>query len=386
MLNFVFCVPTKIYFGKTKLSALSVELKARAKKILIVTGCGSVKVNGVFSKVLEEVKKAGIDWVELSGVVPNPRVEKVYEGIKLCSDEECDFVLAVGGGSVIDTAKAIAAGVKCEGDVWDFFENHTGPKDALPIGTVLTVAATGSEMNGNTVITRFNSNDKRSTNSPVLIPVFSILNPEFTFTVNKFHTACGVADIMSHVFESYFAPIPHSAVQDYFCEGILKTCLDYGQLVIDEPENYDARANIMWASTMALNGVAKLGKISDFIGHAIEHELSGLYDISHGAGLAIIFPNLMKVLVNSETFPNFVSYAKNVWGLTGDDKVIVSESIEKTRCFFNTLGLPSCLSEINIDSRDFACIADNAYKRRGKIGHYKQLSKADILRVLELSH
>ena len=387
MLNFRCYMPTVIHFGKTKIEALKDELSSRAKNVLLVTGRGSIKRYGIFQKIMNEIKASGVAYYELSGIQPNPRLKSVYEGIEICKRDSIDFVLAVGGGSVIDAAKAIAVGAVNDGDVWDFFRTHTGPCKALPIGTVLTVSATGSEMNGNAVITKEETKEKRATSSPVMIPQFSILNPEFTTTVDAFNTAAGIADIMAHIFESYLSPIPFSDVQDRLAEGLLKVCIDNGPVVCTDPDNYDARANIMWASTLALNGTIGKGKISDWICHAIEHEISGIYDISHGAGLAIIIPNLMKVFLSDETIGNFVQYGVNVWNIDQgkDQYAIAGDAIAQTREFFNSLELPETLSEIGITDKYFEEIATNALKCRGDVGHFRQLDKKQVLEILKLS-
>ncbi|MBU1524088.1 MAG: iron-containing alcohol dehydrogenase [Candidatus Omnitrophica bacterium] len=264
MLNFKHHIPTIIYFGKGQVCALEEELKNRAKKLLIVTGQGSVKRCGIFDDVIKEVKKAGVAFVELSGIQPNPRLKSVYKGIEICKEESVDFILAVGGGSVIDASKAIAAGVNYDGDVWDFFENDISPAEALPVATVLTLAATGSEMNGNAVITREDTQRKLALCSPLIRPVFSILDAEYTYTVNRYHTAAGVADIMVHIFEQYFSHTPSAYVQDRVAEALLKVCIHYGPIVCEKPRNYDARANILWAGSMALNDL-KIGTATVFL-------------------------------------------------------------------------------------------------------------------------
>ncbi len=386
MLNFTFHNPTVIYFGKGQVKALEEELRQRASKVLVVTGRGSVKKYGIFDDVIGRIKEAGVEYVELSGIRPNPRLASVHEGIKLCGKEGVDFILAVGGGSVIDAAKAIAAGTKYDGDVWDFFETDAGPADALPVGTVLTVAATGSEMNPNTVITNEPLGRKLSMSSPVIRPVFSVLDPEYTYTVNNYHTAAGVADIMAHVFEYYFSPIAHTEVQDALAEALLKTCVRFGPRVLDRPRDYDARANIMWASTLALSGLTGRGKMSDWTAHAIEHEISAVYDISHGAGLAIILPAFMKVVSEKYGPDKFAEYGRNVWGIAGDDaEVAAAEAIDRTREFFKEMGLPPKFSDANISDEYFEKITNNVISERGTIEHFEQLSGEDVRRVLELS-
>ncbi len=388
MQNFIHCIPTTVYFGKGQVKALPEELRKRAKRILIVTGRGSVKKYGIFDDVIKQVKKAGIEYVELSGIKGNPRLKSVYRGIEICKKECADFILAVGGGSVIDTAKTIAVGVKYSGDVWDFFIKDKGlfPADALPIGCVLTIAATGSEMNENAVITKEDTRRKLAFGSPLLRPVFSILDPEYTYTVNKYHTAAGVADIMAHVFEQYFSHTPAYA-QDRMAEALLKTCIHYGPIVCEKPRDYDARANIMWASSLALNDLIGEGKEQDWASHGIEHELSAVYDISHGVGLAIIAPNWMRHVLSKKTLKKFLEYGINVWDIEEDknEMAIANEAIDKSRKFFNSLGLPSKLSEVNISDEKFEDMAKNTIKHYGQVGSFKRLSKEDIVEILRMS-
>lgn len=386
MLNFRHHIPTVVYFGKGQIEALGEELSRRSKKILIVTGQGSVKRCGIFDEVIKQVKKAGINYVELSGIRPNPRLKSVYKGIEICRDESVDFILAVGGGSTIDASKAIAAGVKYNGEVWDFFEKDVSPKEALPLGVVLTLAASGSEMNGNAVITREDTQRKLCLSSPLIRPVFAILDPEYTYTVNKYHTAAGIADIISHVFEQYFSPTPSADVQDRIAEGILKVCLCYGPLVCEKPSDYDARANILWAGTLALNDLIGEGKIADWATHSLEHELSAIYDISHGIGLAIITPNWMRYVLGEKTVKKFAEYGINVWGLdkNKDELDIANKAITKTRNFFNSLGLPSTLREVNISGERFQDMARGAVKSNKTAGSFKQLSAEDIIRILKM--
>ncbi|MFH1553171.1 MAG: iron-containing alcohol dehydrogenase, partial [Candidatus Omnitrophota bacterium] len=369
MLNFTFHNPTIIYFGRGRIKALEEEIRKRAKKVLVVTGRGSVKKCGIFDEVIAEIKKAGVDYVELSGVQPNPRLKSVYEGIELCRKEGVDFILPVGGGSVIDAAKAIAVGAKYKGDVWDFFETDAMPEDALPLAAVLTVAATGSEMNPNAVISEEEAKRKLALSSPLIQPVFSILDPAYTFTVNRYHTAAGVADIMAHVFEYYLSPVPHTETQDALSEALLKICIRFGGVVCENGDDYDARANILWASTLALSGLIGKGKISDWTCHAIEHEVSAIYDISHGAGLAVLLPAFIKVVSEKYGPDKLREYGINVWGVERkkDDKWIVDEAITRTRSFLKSLGLPSKLSEMNISDDHFEIMTENVLQARAEV-------------------
>ncbi len=383
MLNFSLHNPTKIYFGKGEVKVLRDELRARAKKILIVTGSGSVKKNGIFDDVIEQVKNAGCEYVELTGIHPNPRLEEVSEGMKICRSENVDFILPVGGGSVIDAAKAIAVGAKYSGDVWDFFDGTMEPENAVPVGAVLTLSATGTEMNSNSVISKEDTKRKLALSTPLIQPVFSILDPVYTFTVNKFHTAAGVADIMAHVFEYYLNPLRDTEIQDTVAEALLKICIRFGKVVCMKPDDYNARANIMWASTLALNGTVGKGKISDWTCHAIEHEISAIYDISHGAGLAMILPGFMKVVLEKYGPEKFTAYGNNVWGIEGESTA--SESIDRTKKFFGSIELPTSLKESDISDEYFDLIANNVVQVRGKSDIFTQLNKQDILKVLHLS-
>lgn len=388
MLNFTYSVPTTIYFGKGQIKSIGPEIKKRAKKVLIVTGQGSVKKSGIFDSATRELTDIGVKIYELEGIVPNPRLKSVYKGIEICRKEDIDFILAIGGGSVIDAAKAIAAGVKYKGDVWDFFEKGISPKEALPVGTVLTLAATGSEMNGNTVITKEDSKRKLAFGSPVVKPVFSVLDPEYTYTVNKYHTAAGVVDIMVHVFEQYFSHTKASDVQDRLAEGLLKVCIKYGPIVCNKLDDYDGRANIMWAGSLALNDLVGNGKEEDWASHAIEHELSAVYDISHGAGLSIVSPHWMKHVLDKDTAWRFADYGANVWGIERAGKKeeqIAEEAINKTKSFFKSLGMPTSLKELNIKDEGFEEMAHNAMRDWGKIGSFKKLREEDIVSILRSS-
>jgi len=387
MLNFTFHNPTTIHFGSTKVKVLEGELKKYASRLLVVYGRNAIKSNGIYNEIIKIIKTTAIPYWELSGIQPNPRLSTVYQGIELCKKHSIDFVLAIGGGSVIDASKAIAAGALYDGNIWECFEKHSGPSKALPIGTVLTLAATGSEMNGNTVITNEDTNQKRACGSPVLMPVFSILNPEYTFSVDPYNTAAGIADIMAHIFETYLSPIKNSPIQNRLSEALLRTCIEDGPMCCSQPNNYDARANIMWASTLALNGFIGKGKISDWTLHALEHELSGIYDIPHGVGLAILLPPYMKTMLNEDTKSIFYNYGTTLWSIdkNKDLNFVASEAIDKTQQFLKNLGLPTHLSELNIDCTHFDEIANSTLKTRGKVGHYDQLTKEQLLGILKMA-
>lgn len=288
MENFILNSGTKIIFGRDTEKLLGEEIKNYGKKVLLHYGGGSIKRTGLYDKVTGILKDAGLDFIELSGVKPNPRLSLVHEGIELCRKEGIDFILAVGGGSVIDSAKAIALGVPYDGDVWDFFEGKAEPKENLPVGVVLTIAAAGSEASNSAVITNENGWYKKGLNVEINRPKFAIMNPENTFSVPPYQTACGIADIMAHVMERYFTNVTNVDLTDRLCEATLKSIIRNAPIVIENPEDYNARAEIMWASTVAHNNWLSTGRIPDFGSHRIEHELSAIYDVPHGAGLAVV--------------------------------------------------------------------------------------------------
>ena len=386
--NFKYHSPTAVYFGRGQAAELPQEIKGRYKKILLVTGLGSVKRNGVFDSVVSGIKKAGAKYIELSGVMPNPRIKSVYQGVDICKHDGIDLVLGVGGGSVIDCSKAIAAGAKYDGDCWDFFNKKAEPKDALSVGCVLTLAATGTETNGNAVITKEDGQRKLALCSPLLRPAFAILDPVYTFTVDKYNTAAGIVDIMAHVFEQYFSHTSSCDVQDGIAETILRTCIKYGPVVLAEPHNYDARANIMWAGTLALNGLIGIGRDTDWASHGIEHEISAIYDISHGAGLAVIVPFWMRHVLSDKTASRLADYGRNVWsiGPRNDLSDIANQAIDNTREFFSSLGMPAALRDAGISGKDkFSQMAKGVIEQYKTVGSFKQLSEDDIMAILNAS-
>lgn len=384
MKNFNFHTPTKILFGKNKVSEIGPEIKQFGSRVLLVYGGGSVKKIGLYDQVVEQLRNHNLSFVELSGVQPNPRITSVREGVRLCREHKLDFILAMGGGSVIDASKAIAAGVNYQGDPWDFPMRKARVENPLPIGTILTLAATGSEMNGNAVITNEETQEKRGMASDLLKPKFSVLDPVYTFSVNRYHTAAGTVDMMSHLFENYFAPGEGTFVQDSIAEAILKTCIKYGPIALDEPENYEARANLLWAGSLALNGLTVTGKLmGDWATHAIEHEVSAIYDLTHGAGLAIIHPVWMKYVLNEKTAPKFARMARNVWNVDDPNDLSAAEKgIDAIRKFFTSLGMPATLSEVNIPDEHFEEMGQKACVF-GPIGTFKRLNADDVVAILK---
>lgn len=382
MKNFNYSIPTEIFFGEGQIKVLPEQIKKHGSKVLIVYGGGSIKKNGVYNKVVELLDSNEIKFWELSGVDPNPRITSVRKGIELCRENNIEFILPVGGGSSIDCSKVIAAGYYYEGEPWDIVLDPSKISNALPIGTILTLAATGSEMNAGAVITNMDTNQKLGTGNPSMKPKFSILDPTYTFTVPKNQTAAGTVDIMSHVFENYFSSTKGAYVQNRLSEAIIKTCIHYGKIAMDEPENYEARANLMWSSSLALNGLLGYGKESRWSVHPMEHELSAYYDITHGVGLGILTPYWMEYVLNENTVENFVEYGINVWGINpnGDKFSIAKAAIEKTKEFFVSLGIPMHLKEVGIGEEKLHIMAKAATKH-GSLGLFRPLDENDVLNI-----
>jgi alcohol dehydrogenase YqhD (iron-dependent ADH family) len=376
-------VSTRVFFGRNSIEHLGEELKQYGKRILFVYGQGSIKKTGLYDTVIDIFVKNNMVYYELSGVQPNPRISLMRQGITLCREHDIECIVAVGGGSVIDSAKTIATGVYHDGDPWDLFVlGDSSVKKALPIGTVLTFAGTGSEMNGNAVVSNEQTEEKLAIHKDILRPRFSILDPTYTFSVPKNQTAAGTVDIFSHILEQYFSPTKDVFVQDRMAESLLKTCIAYGPIVLQEPTNYEARAQLMWTSSIALNGLLGYGRVSDWATHGIEHALSAVDDVTHGVGLAILTPAWMEYVLNEETRYKFVEYARNVWGLEGkNDMVVAKKGIEKTRDFFTNLGMLQTLREVGVKKNALAKMAEKTVVR-GAVGKFKKLEKHDVLAIL----
>ena len=384
MENFKFNAYTEMLFGKGEIEKLPEVINRFGKNILLAYGGGSIKRNGIYDKVKEILKDCNI--VELDKIEPNPRIETVRRGVDLCRENNIDVILAVGGGSTIDCSKVVAAGAFYEGDAWDLVTNPEKINKALPIVTILTLAATGSEMNGNAVITKMSTNEKLGTSSDELKPQVSILDPEYLYTLPAIQTAAGPADIMSHIFENYFKKTNGAFVQDKFSEGLLETCIKYCPIALKDPKNYEARANLMWASSMALNGLCGAGKPGAWTCHPIEHELSAFYDITHGVGLAIVTPRWMRYILSEETVDKFVDYAVNVWHLdpNKDKFELANEGIDLTEKFFKDCGIPMTLKEVNIDETHFDEMAKGAVERGALQYGYVSLNEDDVKKILEM--
>ncbi|MBQ3173989.1 MAG: iron-containing alcohol dehydrogenase [Alistipes sp.] len=387
MNSFIYNIPTKVYFGENQLGNLGKELSQFGKRVLLTYGGGSIKRIGLYDKVINELSNAGLEVFELSGIEPNPRIESVREGVRICKEQGVDVVLAVGGGSTIDAAKFMAAGAYVDHDPWEFFGANAKPIErALPLVTILTLSATGSEMDSGGVISNLATGDKLGRLAPALQPRVSFLDPTLTYSVSRYQTACGAADMMSHIIEVYFNTQEDLFMLDCFMEGMLKTIVKYAPIALREPENYEARANLMWTSSWAINGFINGGKRKAWSCHPMEHELSAIYDITHGLGLAILTPRWMEYCLDETTVDKYVQYGVNVFGIdASQDKMsIAKESIRLTAEFlFDTLGLQRTFKEVGIKREDFPLMAKKAC-RYGDIKGFKTLTPADVERIFEM--
>jgi alcohol dehydrogenase YqhD (iron-dependent ADH family) len=388
MNNFTFYSPTYFVFGKnTENEAGHYVKRFGGTKVLIHYGSGSVVRSGLLNRVKASLDKEEIKYVELGGVMPNPRSCLVYQGIDLCKKEGVDFILAVGGGSAIDSAKAIAAGVKYEGDFWDFYEGKS-VEDALKVGTVLTIAAAGSEGSGDSVITLEEGMLKRGAGGEALRPVFSILNPELTQTLPAYQTAAGSADIMAHVFERYFTTTTEVEITDRLCEGVLQTMVKEVPRVIADPNNYEARANIMWAGMVAHNNLVGVGRDQDWASHGIEHELSALYDVAHGAGLAVIFPAWMTYVMKQD-INRFAQLAVRLWGCSmnfANPEETALEGIKRLKQFFTSIGMPISFKELGAKEEDIPKMVEKiGLGEEGTMGSFVKLKAKDVDKIYRLA-
>lgn len=383
--SFTYWNPTKLIFGRGEVEKLADEVKQYGRNVLLVYGGGGIKRNGLYDQVVSILEKAGLNVHELAGVEPNPRVATVNKGARLCKEHDIDFLLAVGGGSVIDCTKAIAAGAKYDGDAWDIVTKKHIPTEA-PFGTVLTLAATGSEMNSGSVITNWETNEKYGWGDPLVFPKFSILDPVNTFTVPKDHTIYGMVDMMSHVFEQYFHHTKNTPYQDRMCESLLKTVIETAPKLIEDLENYELRETILYTGTIALNGMLSMGARGDWATHNIEHAVSAVYDIPHAGGLAILFPNWMKHTL-SENVGRFKQLAVRVFDIDDagkTDREVALSGIEKLSEFWTSLGAPNRLADYGITDEKLDLIADKAMAN-GEFGRFKTLNKEDVLSILKAS-
>lgn len=388
MKNFEFNNPTKIVFGTDTIPVIGEEINNfDVKKVLLLYGKGSIFKNGVYDNTVVSLQAAGVDWIELGGVKPNPVLSKVYEAIQLCKEEKIEAVLAVGGGSVIDSAKVIAAGALFDGDIWDVFEGKDKVSESLPIFSILTLSATASEMDPFAVITKEEDKKKWAFSAGLAsYPKVSIIDPSVQSSLPKEQTVNGAVDTMSHVFELYFNGVHYTDVQDEIAEGIIRTVMKHVKILLDDPTNYESRAQLAWCATLALNGINAAGRgFGDWATHTLEHSVSAYYDIAHGAGLAIMFPAWMRYNYK-EDLPKFVRFAERVFGITeGADEEKANLAIDKLKQFYKELGAPVTLKEIGVTLNDLDKLTDNAAMRAPE-GKLKKLYKEDILEIYKLAY
>lgn len=388
MKNFEYFNKVKFIFGKKVENQVGDLVAEVGSKVLLHYGGGSILRSGLYDRIKQSLKEADLQVVELGGVVSNPRLSKVYEGIELCRQEKVDFILAVGGGSVIDSAKAIAAGIHYDGDVWDLFTGKGSIETSTPIGTILTIPAAGSEVSPDSVITKEEGQLKRAYSHITLRPVFSIMNPELTYTLPEYQTTCGIVDMLAHSFERYFTLEHHVEVTDRMAEGLMKTIVTIGPKLIADPMNYDLRAEIMWAGTMAHNGLLGTGRIEDWSSHIIEHEISGIYDIAHGAGLSIIFPAWMKYVYKTD-ISRFAQWANRVFDIeinTFDMEETVLKGIAALEAFYVSLKMPIRLSDAQINSDRIEEMANKVTNNgMSSIGGFMKLNKEDVIEIYTLA-
>ena len=386
MLDFTICTPTEAVFGRdTENKTGEMLVKYGAKKVLLHYGGGSVKRSGLYDRIVASIKAAGVEYVELGGVQPNPRLKLVKEGLELCKKENVDFLLAVGGGSVIDSVKAIAVGMYYDGDVWDFYTGKAKPERSMPIGVVLTIPAAGSEGSNSSVITNEDGNWKRGLTSEIFRPDFAIYNPELTYTLPPYQTAAGATDIMAHVMERYFTNTPDVNYIDMLSEATLKTIVRQAPVVIEDPNDYEARAEIMWASTIAHNNQLGIGRVGDWSSHQMEHELSGIYDVAHGAGLAVVFPAWMTYVYKQDVM-RFCRFAVEVFGCEMDyfqPERTALAGIAALKNFFRSIGMPVTLEELGVKDDRIAEMAGKV-KMGETLGSFVKLTVDDVVKIFEL--
>lgn len=383
MLNFTHDIPTKIHFGKGAIAHLDESLRPFGKNVLLTYGGGSIKKIGLYDEIMSVLKEGGYTVVECGGIEPNPRITSVEKGVALCKEHHIDVVLAAGGGSTIDCAKAICAGVYYEGDLWEMVQKHEGLRRALPLVDILTLSATGSEFDDGGVISNLETKEKLG--NTFTFPSVSICDPVYTYSVSKYQTAAGSADIMSHIFEGYFSRTMDSDLSDGIAETILKSVMKNLPVALEQPDNYEARANLMADSSIACSGIPEYGKQSTgWPCHAMEHELSAYYDITHGVGLAILTPRWMRYILQKDptSKPRFVKFAKNVMGLdNSDEDTLIKDSIDALEKFFKDCGIPSTLTELNINEEHFKEMAEHANRNDRLANAFVPLTVEDIVNI-----
>ncbi|MDD7363296.1 MAG: iron-containing alcohol dehydrogenase [Peptoniphilus sp.] len=383
MKDFVFHVPTKIFFGEGHAADFANEVKAYGSKALIVYGGGSVKQNGIYDDIVGALHDAGVETVDHGGIEPNPRVDSVRAGVEKAKEHDIDIVVPIGGGSTIDAAKLIAASTVSGGEPWDIVIKKQAVTGALPIASVLTLAATGSEMDSGSVITNLETKEKLGWGSPEVLPKTSLLNPAYTKTVSPYQTASGTADIMSHTMENYFSIDDSAYLEDSFSEGLLRTCIHYGPLAVKEPDNLEARSNLMWASSWAINGLLKSGKTQSWSVHPMEHELSAYFDITHGVGLAILTPRWLRHLLSDKTAPKIARFGRRVFDIREeDDMKAAEEAIDTLYDFFKSIDIPMSLREVGVEEDALEKMAKSCIEHAGGvIRGFVDLHEDDVLAI-----
>lgn len=387
MNNFIYNIPTKVYFGENQLQKnLGQEIKKYGEKVLLVYGGGTIKKIGLYQDIIQELQDFNIEVYEFSGIEPNPRHTSIKKAASICKEKDIDVILGVGGGSVIDSCKIIAAGRYYDGDIWDFVAKKAEIQKALPIITILTLAATGSEMNTTSVISNIETNEKKSVKSPLTLPKVSFLDPTITYSVNKYQTACGSCDILSHILETYFSRNNGLYMLDTVMEGLMKTVIKYSKIAYNQPKNYEARANLMWASSWAINGFARMDRQPNiWVCHLLEHQLSAFYDITHGLGLAILTPRYLRYMLNENTVDRYYQFGVNVWNI--DESLPKMEVAEKSiecleKLLYKDLELTNNLSDLNIDERHFEEMA-NRICSNGIVEGFMDIDKEDIMEIFK---
>lgn len=390
MKNFEYYTPTNVIFGKeTEMQVGELIKQQGCKKVLVHFGGSSAKRSGLLDRITEALEGQGVEFITLGGVVPNPRLSLVYEGIELCKKENVDFILAVGGGSVIDSAKAIGYGLAYDGDVWDFYDQKATPVATYPVGCVLTIAAAGSEMSNSSVITREEGGIKRGLKCELCRPKFAILNPELTYTLPEYQTSCGVTDIIMHTFERYFTTDESMDMTDAIAEGLIKVTMKNGKILLNDSQNYKARAEIMWAGSLSHNNLTGLGVTDDWATHQLEHELSGLFDVAHGAGLAAVWGTWARYVCDAKP-ERFVTFAEKIFGITeGEDDEIIEMGIRKMEEFFTEIKMPISIPELlgrAITEEEIDELTEKCAHHGRSIGAFKSLNKEDIKGIYNLAN
>lgn len=387
MNNFIYEIPTKVYFGENQLQGnLSQEVKKYGNKVLLVYGGDSIKRIGLHQEIIEELKSSNVEIYEFSGIEPNPRHTSINRAAKICREKDIDVILGVGGGSVIDSCKLIAAGKYYDGDTWDFILKKAEIRKAMPIITILTISAAGSEMNNNAIISNKETNEKKGCKSSLFIPKVSFLDPSITYTVNKYQTACGSFDILSHIMETYFSRNSGLYMLDTVMEGLMKTVIKYSKIAYNEPENYEAKANLMWASSWAINGFTRMDKQPNiWVCHLLEHQLSAFYDITHGLGLAILTPRYLRYTLNENNVDRYYKFGVNVWNIDSSlpKMEVAKKAIECLEKFaYQELELTDNLTNLKIDDKNFEEMA-NRICSNGIVEGFIDIDKEDIVKILK---